>query len=74
MTPVPPPVSKPPATLLAAVRTHGAERAIRREHESLMVEWARAARMELARPLRPAEQLATLMISMFFHSLKPPML
>ncbi len=29
---------------LTAVRTHGAERAIRREHESLLVEWARAAR------------------------------
>ncbi|MFO0609554.1 MAG: ATP-binding cassette domain-containing protein [Polyangiales bacterium] len=29
---------------ITAVRTHGAERAIRREHESLMVEWARAAR------------------------------
>jgi ATP-binding cassette subfamily B protein len=27
---------------LVAVRTHGAERAIRREHESLLVEWARA--------------------------------
>ncbi len=29
---------------LTAVRTHGAERAVRREHESLLVEWARAAR------------------------------
>lgn len=29
---------------LSAVRTHGAERAIRREHESLLLEWARAAR------------------------------
>lgn len=29
---------------ITAVRTHGAERAIRREHESLLVEWARAAR------------------------------
>ncbi|HLL54002.1 MAG TPA: cysteine peptidase family C39 domain-containing protein [Myxococcaceae bacterium] len=28
---------------LMAIRTHGAERAIRREHESLLVEWARAA-------------------------------
>jgi ATP-binding cassette subfamily B protein len=27
---------------LVAVRTHGAERAVRREHESLLVEWARA--------------------------------
>ncbi len=27
---------------LVAVRTHGAERAVRREHESLVVEWARA--------------------------------
>jgi ABC-type bacteriocin/lantibiotic exporter with double-glycine peptidase domain len=33
---------------ITAVRTHGAERAIRREHESLMVEWARAARALLA--------------------------
>jgi ABC-type bacteriocin/lantibiotic exporter with double-glycine peptidase domain len=29
---------------LTAVRTHGAERAMRREHESLLVEWARSAR------------------------------
>ncbi len=29
---------------LMAVRTHGAERALRREHESLLVEWARAGR------------------------------
>src|SRR5262249_23231851 len=28
---------------LVPVRTHGAERAVRREHESLLVEWARAA-------------------------------
>jgi ABC-type bacteriocin/lantibiotic exporter with double-glycine peptidase domain len=28
---------------LAPVRTHGAERAVRREHEALLVEWARAA-------------------------------
>jgi ATP-binding cassette subfamily B protein len=28
---------------LVAVRTHGAERAMRREHESLLVEWARAS-------------------------------
>lgn len=27
---------------LVAVRTHGAERSLRREHESLLVEWARA--------------------------------
>jgi ATP-binding cassette subfamily B protein len=27
---------------LVAVRTHGAERAVRREHESLLVEWTRA--------------------------------
>ena len=27
---------------LAAVRAHGAERAVRREHEGLLVEWARA--------------------------------
>ena len=29
---------------LIAVRTHGAERAIQREHESLLVEWRRASR------------------------------
>jgi ATP-binding cassette subfamily B protein len=29
---------------LAAVRSHGAERAVRREHEGLLVEWARAGR------------------------------
>jgi ATP-binding cassette subfamily B protein len=29
---------------LAAVRAHGAEKAIRREHEGLLVEWARASR------------------------------
>ncbi|WP_394847631.1 ATP-binding cassette domain-containing protein [Pendulispora brunnea] len=29
---------------LVPVRTHGAERAVRREHESLLVHWARAAR------------------------------
>ena len=29
---------------ITAVRTHGAETAIRREHEALLVEWARAAR------------------------------
>jgi ATP-binding cassette subfamily B protein len=29
---------------LIAVRTHGAERALRREHESLLVEWAHASR------------------------------
>jgi ABC-type bacteriocin/lantibiotic exporter with double-glycine peptidase domain len=29
---------------LAAVRAHGADRAVRREHESLLVEWARASR------------------------------
>jgi ATP-binding cassette subfamily B protein len=28
---------------LVAVRTHGAERAVRREHESLLVEWGRAS-------------------------------
>lgn len=28
---------------LVAVRTHGAERAMRREHESLLVDWARAS-------------------------------
>jgi len=29
---------------LVAIRTHGAERSIRREHESLLVEWAHAGR------------------------------
>jgi ATP-binding cassette subfamily B protein len=29
---------------LTAIRTHGAERSVRREHESLLVEWARAGR------------------------------
>lgn len=29
---------------LSAVRTHGAERTVRREHEALLVDWARAAR------------------------------
>ena len=29
---------------LAPVRTHGAERSVRREHETLLVEWMRAAR------------------------------
>jgi ATP-binding cassette subfamily B protein len=33
---------------LAPIRTHGAERAVRREHESLLVEWVRTAR-EVAR-------------------------
>jgi ATP-binding cassette subfamily B protein len=33
---------------LAAVRAHGAERAVRREHESLLVEWVRASRALLA--------------------------
>src|SRR5262249_34451591 len=28
---------------LVAVRAHGAERAVRREHENLLVEWARAS-------------------------------
>jgi hypothetical protein len=28
---------------LVAVRTHGAERAVRREHERLLVEWARSS-------------------------------
>jgi ABC-type bacteriocin/lantibiotic exporter with double-glycine peptidase domain len=45
---------------LAAVRTHGAERAIRREHESLLVEWARTARalQRAAVGLEGAAQLA----------------
>ena len=33
---------------LVAVRAHGAERAVRREHEALLVDWARAARHRLA--------------------------
>lgn len=32
---------------LAPVRTHGAQRAVRREHEMLLVEWTRAARAVL---------------------------
>jgi ATP-binding cassette subfamily B protein len=32
---------------LAAVRAHGAERAVRREHESLLVEWVRASQQLL---------------------------
>lgn len=32
---------------LVAVRAHGAERAVRREHEALLVDWARAARSRL---------------------------
>jgi len=45
---------------LVAVRVHGAERALRREHEALLVEWARAA-LKLARgalALRVATSLA----------------
>jgi ATP-binding cassette subfamily B protein len=33
---------------LTAVRAHGAERVVRREHEALLVEWNRASRLELA--------------------------
>jgi ATP-binding cassette subfamily B protein len=33
---------------LTAVRAHGAERAVRREHEALLVEWNRACRLQLA--------------------------
>jgi ATP-binding cassette subfamily B protein len=33
---------------LTAVRAHGAERAVRREHEALLVEWNRASRLQLA--------------------------
>jgi ATP-binding cassette subfamily B protein len=45
---------------LVAVRVHGAERALRREHEALLVEWARAG-LKLARGalgLRVATSLA----------------
>jgi ATP-binding cassette subfamily B protein len=33
---------------LSPIRTHGAERAVAREHESLLVEWARSARAMVA--------------------------
>jgi ATP-binding cassette subfamily B protein len=33
---------------LTAVRAHGAEQAVRREHEALLVEWNRASRLQLA--------------------------
>jgi ATP-binding cassette subfamily B protein len=45
---------------LVAVRTHGAERAVRREHESLLVEWARA-RLGLQRTLVTVEGLQSLL-------------
>jgi ATP-binding cassette subfamily B protein len=44
---------------IIAVRTHSAERAVRREHESLMVEWAMAARA-LARTAVSVEALQAL--------------
>ncbi len=45
---------------LVAVRTHSAERAIRREHESLLVEWARA-RLGLQRTLVTADGIQSLL-------------
>jgi ATP-binding cassette subfamily B protein len=44
---------------LAAVRAHGAERAVRREHESLLVEWVRASR-QLLRAVVTVEGLQAL--------------
>jgi ATP-binding cassette subfamily B protein len=44
---------------LAAIRAHGAERAVRREHESLLVEWARASR-HLLRAVLTVEGLQAL--------------
>ena len=29
---------------IEAIRTHGAERSVRREHEGILVEWSRASR------------------------------
>lgn len=43
---------------LVPVRTHGAERAVRREHESLLVEWARAS-LQLVRAGVTVEGLQT---------------
>jgi ATP-binding cassette subfamily B protein len=45
---------------LAAVRAHGAERSVRREHESLLVEWARANR-QLLRAVVTVEGMQALM-------------
>jgi ATP-binding cassette subfamily B protein len=44
---------------LVPVRTHGAERAVRREHESLLVEWARA-RLGFYRAMVTVEGLQSL--------------
>jgi ATP-binding cassette subfamily B protein len=44
---------------LVAIRTHGAERSIRREHEGMLVEWARAARA-LLRAVVAVESVNTL--------------
>ena len=45
---------------LVAIRTHGAERAVRREHESLTVEWSRA-RLGLQRSLVAVDGLQALL-------------
>jgi ATP-binding cassette subfamily B protein len=44
---------------LVPIRTHGAERALRREHEGLLVEWARAS-LGLLRSVVAAEAVVTL--------------
>jgi ATP-binding cassette subfamily B protein len=41
---------------LVAIRTHGAERSVRREHENLLVQWGRAG-LELQRAVTAAEAL-----------------
>ncbi len=50
---------------LTAVRAHGAERSLRREHESLLVEWARAARslLHLAVAAEGAQLFSGLLLS-----------
>jgi ATP-binding cassette subfamily B protein len=45
---------------LIAVRTHGAERAVQREHEGLLVEWARAS-FQLQRTVVAVEGVASLL-------------
>ena len=42
---------------LAPIRTHGAERSVRREHETLLAEWARAARA-MVRPAIATQTVA----------------
>ncbi|WP_438019889.1 ATP-binding cassette domain-containing protein [Sorangium sp. So ce315] len=44
---------------LFAIRTHGAERSVRREHEGILVEWARASR-SMARAVVSVEGVNTL--------------